>query len=193
MKAFPSDSQLQSCACLALRNLTFNSPPIIETAGSKGAIEAVLMALKTHPDNVDVTEQAVVCLFNMVASHAGNLQRMEAAPDYVETLLGALRRFHESENVQATALSILEVMVREHPGTIPGLLEADGMPEMLEAMRGGITQRPVMHQGAATLRALFASDEHRPAIARRLALAGGLPALLELLYISSTYKPPARY
>jgi hypothetical protein len=30
-------------------------------------------------------------------------------------------------------------------------------------------------------------------VMQKLGLAGGLPALLELLYISSTYRPPARY
>jgi hypothetical protein len=192
-KTFPDDFQLQSRACLALRNLTFGSPAIVEVAGAKGAMDAVLSAAKLHPDNLDVVEQAMVGLFNMIASNPGNIDRMDAVPDRVEILLAMLQRFHESGFIQATVLNVFEVMARERPDTIPSLVDADGVAVILAAMRGGITQRPVMHQGAATLRALFASSAHGSAVMQKLGLAGGLPALLELLYISSTYRPPARY
>lgn len=192
MKTYPMDVELQCRSCLALRNLTFSASTIVESAGSKGAVAAVLAAMELHADSGDVVEQAVVALFNMIASHAENVDHLVAIPLHMDVLLGVLRNFVDSENVQATVMSVLEIVVKERPSAIPRLVGMDGVDNIVAAMRSGITKRSVMHQGAATLYAIISSQEHRIEAERKVKQAGGIDALLELLYISVTYKPPLR-
>jgi hypothetical protein len=70
------------------------------------------------------------------------------------------------------------------------LAEAGAVESVVAAMRIGITKPNVLHRGAAVLHAMIVTPDQRPTVEKSLVGAGGIDALLELLYISVTAPPP---
>lgn len=191
MKTYPAERELQGRACQALRNITFNAPSILSSAGAKGAVTAALDALSGHLLAEDVIEQGIVAIFNMVTPHPPNADRLASVSSHMTVLLEALRAYSESERIQTAALAIMESVLRRRPEALPPLLETGGVQDIVAAMKGAITQPGVMRQGASCLLAILAVEECKQVTLDSIKEAGGLESLLELLYIAVTYKPKA--
>jgi hypothetical protein len=192
MKQFPADQDLQCRGCLALRNLTFGMPEVVSRCCLQGGLSAVLGAMADHPGNVPVVEQAAVALGNMILSldSTRNVEHLIANPGYTEVLLGTLRRHNDSDPIQCNILSVIEAVAKESPGSVEHLADAGAVESVVAAMRIGITKPNVLHRGAAVLHAMIVIPDQRPTVEKCLVGAGGIDALLELLYISVTAPPP---
>jgi hypothetical protein len=190
MKQHPMDVELQSRSCLAIRNLTYRLPVIADSAGSKGAVAAVLTAMDLHCDNVYVVEQGSVALYNMVSDNKANTSRMLGDALCLEIILGALREHEKSDTVQSNVVGILQTAAHQRPDYIPSLARAGGLQAIIASMRAGMTSQTGLHKRAQALHDIISIEApHRLSIDESLADAACVTALIELLYIAVTVGP----
>jgi hypothetical protein len=98
MRAFFYDRDTQECCCIALKNLLGSSgcgsvaPPFksyVEALDRAGGVEAVIAAMKNHPQSVAVQSAACDALLSMsglLLQHVRKSAQSEAAAELIEVL-----------------------------------------------------------------------------------------------------------
>lgn len=187
MRGFTHNATVQNHGCLALRNATWALERNKEIAGVKGSVNAVIDALDAHAADSAVVEQAAAALCIMVEGVPANVERMLNSSEWATVLLGALSAHAGVESVQVNLLKVLAAVARAHTDRVPALIAEGALDAALGAMRRNVTRRAVMLAGASAAKALLITGA--PEAEAALQSAGGVTALLDMLYCSVTAPP----
>lgn len=187
MRGFTRDATVQNHGCLALRNVTWALEQNKEIAGVKGAVNAVIDALDAHVSDIAVVEQAAAALSIMVDGVGANVRRMLNSSEWASVIIGTLDAHVGVESAQVNLLKVLACVARVCPDQVPLMVAAGALDTALTAMRRNVTRRAVMLAGASAAKALLMSGI--PEAEAALQSAGGVAALLDMLYCSVTAPP----
>ena len=119
-------------ACVALKMIS-NNDANKKLLSENGGINAVLMALGTHADVVQVQQQGVAALSSMTLRQPKNCTAI-AAMHGVNTVVNAMTRHPNAAEVQRSSCLLIRNLVSRNPELVEGIVQA-GAGELIQLAR----------------------------------------------------------
>lgn len=176
MNRHETDVELQTCCCLALRNITFGSTTNQWIAGRAYALDSLIRLMKNFSKDTNVQYQGCWALANICSQDPGNKDRAGGG-ELIETCIAAMENNMSQTHVVEKSLSVLSNISDKNLDNQVRIGKAGGTRLILKALERYRSNETIVIRACSAIRFLCFSRENRDEVFE----CGGLKLLTRIL------------